>query len=128
MRGWRWAARRASTAGRKPGSPDWVESWPVLPTLPPDLPCQPDPPCLPCLPRLPVLVAAPFDLLQRVGDELCVVFLREIALDDLRGNLHRQFDGFGSNLLNRPGRFELNLSLGGTGNAFRFCSDRKSVV
>jgi hypothetical protein len=42
------------------------------------------------------------NLTDRFVDEPLVVFLRKVALDDLRGDCHGQIDGLAPNLLDRP--------------------------
>ena len=51
-------------------------------------------------------------LLQRLVDQLLVVFLREIPLNDLRCDGDRQVSGLVANLFERASRLELNLPLG----------------
>src|SRR5438094_2528454 len=64
--------------------------------------------------------AAAFDLLEGLVDEALVVFLREVPLDDLRRDHHREVDGFVADLLERPCRLELNLALGIADDPLRF--------
>ena len=51
-------------------------------------------------------------LLQRVLDQPLVVFLRDVPLNQLRRDRHREVDGLVANLLERARGFELNLPLG----------------
>src|SRR4029078_3756939 len=60
------------------------------------------------------------NLVQRLLDEPLVVLARHVTLQNLRGNLHRQFDGLAANLLQRPRRFQLNLLSGIADDAFGF--------
>ncbi len=52
-------------------------------------------------PFLPSSVARSFDLLEGLLDQPLVVFLRQIALKELRRDHHRQIDGFVADLLQR---------------------------
>src|SRR5207249_10622692 len=59
-----------------------------------------------------VSVSAFLELLDGLIDQLFVVFLRNIPLNELRSDHHRQVGRFEANLLQRPPRLELDLTLG----------------
>ena len=51
-------------------------------------------------------------LLERLFDQALVVFLGDVALQQLRGDGHRQVDRLLADLLQRARRLELDLLLG----------------
>src|SRR5207253_1363760 len=55
---------------------------------------------------------AALHLPQRLVDQPLVVLPRNVALQDFRGDLDREVDRFGADLLNRPRGLELNLPFG----------------
>ena len=61
-------------------------------------------------------------LIERFLNQTLVVFTRDVALKNLRGNLDGQVDGLAANLLEGPRRFQLNLLLGIPDDAFGFRS------